>query len=249
MDIDHKNRDQLKAFFVTGAVPTEQSYADLIDGMLNQKDDGLVKQTGNPLCIEAAGDDASSKPALHLYDSFLADDPAWTLSMNPRVDPDDPETARRGLSIDDAGGTSRLFVDSGSGNVGIGTLEPKSRLHVAGLLTTQRLQVTEPEAWLVPEFHTKWVTYNDEYEPPGFMKDSMGWVHMRGMIRGGSVAANAILFMLPEGYRPLGLKFLATVLAGGVTGGIYIYPDGAVKLWRGSGVWLSLDSVHFQAHH
>ena len=43
MDIDKRNRTELKAYFVKNAIPTQSNFAELIDAMLNQKDDGIVK--------------------------------------------------------------------------------------------------------------------------------------------------------------------------------------------------------------
>lgn len=134
MDISKRNRGDLKSFFVTNAIPTESNFADLIDGMLNQKEDGIVKPPGSPLCVEAVGDGTSQKRLLNLYESFADESPAWTLSLRPRTEPLDPLSAKSGLSISDAGGSSRLFIDRVSGNVGVGTLEPAARLHVAGAL-------------------------------------------------------------------------------------------------------------------
>lgn len=252
MDINQKDRDQLKSSFVTGAVPTEQNYAELIDGMLNQKDDGLVKQAGHPLCLEAAGDDASAKPALQLYDSFLDDQPAWTLRLNPHADPDDPATARSGLSVHDAAGASRLFIESGSGDVGIGTIEPRARLHVAGtgefndLLTARRLRVVEPGEWIAPEYARGWRRYSQGWEAPGYMKDSLGRVRLRGMIAG-PASQNAVMFTLPEGHRPAVARLFTAITHPDVIGRINVYADGTVRVFRGSGVWISLESVHFQA--
>ncbi|MCP4657442.1 MAG: hypothetical protein GY856_18710, partial [bacterium] len=67
MDINKKDRTQLKAYFVKNAVPTESNFADLIDATLNQKDDGIVKPAGDPLSIEAAGDATSQKKAINFY--------------------------------------------------------------------------------------------------------------------------------------------------------------------------------------
>ena len=132
MDIKQRDRNQLKTYFVKRAVPSEQDFAELIDGMLNQKDDRVVKQPGSPLSLEAIDDAASRKQVLHLYETFDDSNPAWALSMNPRTVVSDPSTARSGFSIDGRTGISRLFIDDASGNIGIGTVEPEARLHIAG---------------------------------------------------------------------------------------------------------------------
>lgn len=133
MDVNTRNRADLKAFFVKNSIPTQSNFADLIDGMLNQKDDGFVKAQNLPLSIEAAdpGVADSEKKAVTIYQSFADPTPAWTLSLNPRTVPNDPKTAKLGFSISDGEGTNRLFIDRNSGHVGIGTTTPKGKLEVA----------------------------------------------------------------------------------------------------------------------
>ena len=129
--MSQRSRNQLKTYFTKNAIPSEQDYAELIDGMINQHDDHIVKRPGSPLGLEAIGDAASRRQVLHMYEEFDDANPAWTLSLNPRAVVSDPSTARNGFSIDDRVGKSRLFIDEESGNVGIGTIEPLSPLHVA----------------------------------------------------------------------------------------------------------------------
>jgi hypothetical protein len=134
MNIDDgkKSRAALKSYFVKNAIPTEQQFAQVMDSMLNQRDDGLVKPAGNPLSIEATGDASSFKKALSFYNSLADADPAWTVSLRPRANPADPQTGRAGLSIDDAQGNSRLAIDASNGRVGIGTVAPAEALDVNG---------------------------------------------------------------------------------------------------------------------
>src|SRR5579872_5257864 len=99
MDIPKKSRAEMKAYFVTNAIPTENNFADLIDAMLNQKEDGVAKPAGNPLCIEASGDASSLRKAINFYESFGDTNPAWALSLNPRVAAGDPGTAKPGFTI------------------------------------------------------------------------------------------------------------------------------------------------------
>jgi len=132
MQIDKRNRSDLKKWFVKNAIPTESNFAELIDGMLNQKDDGVVKLPNDALSIEAAGDATSQKKAIHFYNSFGDNDPTWVLSLNPRQNPADANTARAGLSIGNSAGASRLFIDRDTGNVGIRTINPLSTLTVGG---------------------------------------------------------------------------------------------------------------------
>jgi len=134
MDIKSKDRDTLKSYFRKNLVPTQGNFADLIDGLLNQKDDGIVKLPGDPLSIEAQGEPAGPQKLINFYHNLAEPNPAWTLQLNPRSDPDKPATAKPGFSIGDGQGTSRLFIEQATGNLGIGTLSPTGRLDVAGLV-------------------------------------------------------------------------------------------------------------------
>ncbi len=130
MAITTKSRTELKAYFVKNAIPTESNFADLIDAMLNQQEDGIAKPAAGPLQIQANGDANSPRKVLYIYGSFNDPDPAWSISLNARTNPGDPATAHAGLAIQDGKNSNRLFIDAGTGNVGIGTLTPTVSLHV-----------------------------------------------------------------------------------------------------------------------
>lgn len=132
MDIPTRNRTDLKSYFVKNAIPTESNFAELIDAVLNQSDDGIVKLPGSPLSIEAVGDNSSPKNTLNIYNTFGDENPAWTLNLNPRSNPADASTARQGLNIKDGEGNSRLFINRTDGNVGIGTTAPQATLDIGG---------------------------------------------------------------------------------------------------------------------
>lgn len=51
-----------------------------------------------------------------------------------------------------------------------------------------------------PAFQNGWVDYGAGYPTPGFQKDAQGYVHFRGLVKGGTLGAAA--FTLPVGYRP-----------------------------------------------
>ena len=134
MKIDKTGRDTLKSYFVKNAVPTASNFEDLINAGINQREDGIAKLPGEPLSLQADGDDASQKKLLNLYRNFNDLAPAWALALNPRANPADPASANAGFSIGDANGVSRLFIDQASGRLGVGTVKPAVQLDVAGVV-------------------------------------------------------------------------------------------------------------------
>ncbi len=134
MKIDKTGRDTLKSYFVKNAVPTASNFEDLINAGLNQREDGIAKLPGEPLSLQADGDDASQKKLLNLYRNFNDLAPAWALALNPRANPADPASANAGFSIGDANGVSRLFIDQASGRLGVGTVKPAVQLDVVGVV-------------------------------------------------------------------------------------------------------------------
>lgn len=121
-----EDRETLKAAFETGAIPTQADFANLIDSSLNQADDGVVKLPGDPLSVNAVG---TEEGLLNFYrlDDGNEKRTSWQLKQKPG--------GKTGLSIHDASAAppapalpSRLFIESGTGNVGIGTTEPDAQL-------------------------------------------------------------------------------------------------------------------------
>ncbi|MEI6335558.1 MAG: tail fiber domain-containing protein [Methylococcaceae bacterium] len=131
MDINKKNRSDLKSYFVKNSIPTASNFADLVDGMLNQKDDGIVKLPGDPLSIEAAGDSTGLQKVLNFYGKLQDPNPVWSLQLNPRMD---DKTTNRGFCLVDGANVSRLFIEQSTGNIGIATITPKAKLDISGIV-------------------------------------------------------------------------------------------------------------------
>lgn len=115
-----KTRSQLKAYFVKNAIPTEGNFADLVDGQLNQSDDGIFKQPNQPLAVVAA--DGEQRRALQLYSTYPAANPDWLLSLNPRNPAAATGTVAAFGLADGAGNTKLMLAPDGSltvtGNLG-----------------------------------------------------------------------------------------------------------------------------------
>ncbi|MEM0938988.1 MAG: hypothetical protein AAGI25_04260 [Bacteroidota bacterium] len=130
MEINKKNRTELKQHFQKNKKPTEQQFAEFIDANINQAEDGIAKVQGNPLALQAEGESVGTQEVLNVFSTFADDDPQWSLNLNPRVNPQEPDSNEPGLNIKDATGESRLFIKSGKGSIGLGTIEPTSKLTI-----------------------------------------------------------------------------------------------------------------------
>ena len=113
-----KNRRELKQKYRTGAQPTAQDYADLIDSGFNAVDDGIFKPIEPHLPLRIKGN-GSSLSVLDLYDDATHN---WRFGLMSGID--------SGFNIADAAGSSHLFMESGSGNLGLGSTKPKAKLHI-----------------------------------------------------------------------------------------------------------------------
>ena len=132
-------RENLKGHFLKGAIPTASHFGDLIDSMLNQEDDGISKSKDDPLSIKAFGDDEGLINFYRVTDGDIKT--TWQLKQKPG----DESDRKTGLSIHDGvadAAPSRLFIESVTGNVGIGTTEPVAKLDVAGTIRATGLDIS-----------------------------------------------------------------------------------------------------------
>jgi hypothetical protein len=127
MEIKFTDRTQLKEYFKKNKIPKESDFAEFIDGVLNQRDDGIVKAPGDPLSIEAVGEAQNVQKLLNFYERLSDALPVWSLNMAVKKG----NTVARGLDISSKDGVSRFFIDEATGKIGIGTLTPKAALHIA----------------------------------------------------------------------------------------------------------------------
>ena len=128
-----RTRTELKGFFKKLAIPTESNFADLIESTFNQSEDSIFKPPHDPLSIRAVGNEEG---LIHFYrEEQNANTLTWRVTQKPTG------ATSPGLSIHEAGGPSRLFIQSGTGNVGIGTPTPVAKLEVAGNIVGTNVSV------------------------------------------------------------------------------------------------------------
>ena len=135
-----KNREELYELFKTGAKPSGADFKDLIDAAVNSSDDGIEKPLGDdtPLKINAHGDTEN------LLDFYAGDTATWRINQKPT--PDLP-----GLNFETAtGNSSRLFIDSGTGKVGLSTTTPTAKLHIQQNSSEDALRIEDQDADTTP---------------------------------------------------------------------------------------------------
>jgi hypothetical protein len=97
----------------------------------------------------------------------------------------------------------------------------------------------------VSSFSNSWVNYGGVTDDAGYMKDPMGFVHLRGCIKDGTVGSTA--FTLPSGYRPTATKYFS-IFATSAFGVLRIQADGTVApLTPTDHTLVSLDGIIFKA--
>ena len=121
----------------------------------------------------------------------------------------------------------------------------------------------EPQYGAPPEEECQWGPYEDqpsEWPPAAFFKDQAGIVHLRGLVKvmdrtvdlcNWSSPASHVVFVLPEGYRPVGSVLLST-LANGEPARVDVKENGSVQVGtppseEAAKSWVTLDGLSFRA--
>jgi hypothetical protein len=101
--------------------------------------------------------------------------------------------------------------------------------------------------WRNPVFENGWTNYGDIWETAGYYKDGNNMVHLKGLIKNGTLDTHA--FTLPAGYRPAA-GVHAMSISNNAGAGFRIYSNGQVIVGSpGQSVWLSLRIPPFLAEN
>lgn len=114
-----QNRNSLKTYFKKGQLPSETSFTDLIDSMINKVDDGMSKTMEEGLMLSPIG---GSPRLLSFYKRIEEKSPAWSIEINQ---------GNGNLNFNNHVGDSVLTITN-SGRVGINNPDPSAELDVNG---------------------------------------------------------------------------------------------------------------------
>lgn len=96
-----------------------------------------------------------------------------------------------------------------------------------------------------PAFLNSWVNFGTTDAPAAFWRDPFGWIHLRGLIKNGTIGSTNAAFTLPPGFRPP-LREVFPVISNGAIGRVDIEPDGDVIIAAGNNTYVSLAGIHFR---
>ena len=99
----------------------------------------------------------------------------------------------------------------------------------------------------IPTLLNNWVNYNDGFTTSGYWKDSNNQVHLRGLIKSGTVADGTVIFTLPQGFRPLQKEMFIVFISGGGYGRVDVYDNGSVVAKIVNATYTSLSGISFLA--
>jgi hypothetical protein len=106
-------------------------------------------------------------------------------------------------------------------------------------------KLSAQESWNAPTLLNSWVNFGAGYPAAGYMKDHLGFIRLRGLVKNGTVnGTTGVIFTLPSGYRPSGASHFA-VEANSAHGCCRVDTNGDVVATAGSNVWFSLDGINF----
>jgi hypothetical protein len=151
------------------------------------------------------------------------------------------------LGANDAGFKDGANIDTGAliarhyAALSIGT----AALAANGV-TAAKMEVQQ--AWQAPSLLNSWVNYGSGFDTVGYMKDSLGFVHVRGFIKSGATAAGTIIFNLPVGYRPESSTYATCSASPGSTmAAVELNSSGDVKYVAGNNTYMGLGHIVFKA--
>jgi hypothetical protein len=183
-----KNRQELKTYFETGDVPTQNQFEHLIDSSVNRSQDKAN--------LAEAADDTNDekyitpKTAKRVVETHL---PAATTS--------DAGIVRRSTSTEVAAGANvNAYVTPLNTKSAIEDLAPDLAPVQSVNGQTGAVVTDSDSGWIFPALENGYVNFNTTWYGAVRYRKRNGVVYIEGLVKGG--AANARLFKLPQGFNP-----------------------------------------------
>jgi hypothetical protein len=116
-------------------------------------------------------------------------------------------------------------------------------------LTKQVKQIqSSTPTWYEPTLLNGWENYGAGWTPASYGRDSQGFIHLRGLIKSGTVTASTVLFVLPTDFRPTLNAGPFITISNGAASRVDVLADGSVTIeGTTSNVYLSLNTIYFYA--
>lgn len=128
--------------------------------------------------------------------------------------------------------------------IAAGTLAERFRVSSTGDLTLTGY--INQDSWTAMTLSNSWVDFGAGYQGAEYMKDRMGFVHLRGLVKNGS-SGGAAITTLPSGYRPSAIELHASA-SNALFCLIEVTAAGVVTCTAGGDTtWISLNGLTFKA--
>lgn len=117
-------------------------------------------------------------------------------------------------SIQDGAVTSAKLPDLGVGTAKLADSAVSTAKLANNSVTAAKIEAQQ--SWQSPSMVNSWTNYAGGWAVAGYMKDSLGFVTLKGLIANGA-GGGATIFTLPAGYRPLAnLIFIGAATNSGI---------------------------------
>lgn len=107
-------------------------------------------------------------------------------------------------------------------------------------------KILTQSSWTAVTFQNSWVDFGGTAQTCAYLKDSMGFVHLKGLMKSGTIGA--VAFNLPAGFRPLAFARFGSI-SNGSFGAIDLSAAGDFTPAAGSNTSFSLDGITFRAEN
>lgn len=124
------------------------------------------------------------------------------------------------------------------------------KLWIGSPIGNVQVAMATQEAWIAPTLLNSWINFGAATSAAGYVKDDMGVVRLKGLLKSGVTTPLTIILTLPAGYRPSEqLTFSVESFNGSyIVGVVSVDTNGSVVIQAGGNGSLSLDGITFRAY-